>query len=203
MLARLLVVFLPLVLLVLVYLFLLPLLRLFLQRSFPGLHVRVLDCSRDEEKMNKLKDEQRDIKKKAAGGNVVYSQRDRNGSISSQSSSSSFEAEDERGLGKQLMRDAQWRAGARVRKFRPKHKGAMDDEDEGGEVVGEGESVGQQQEQGSKDEVQHGPESPTEAERIAKERGHEYDPKNLDETLGQGQGIGREPQEDKNEKDKS
>lgn len=188
---------------------LLPLLRLFLQRSFPGLHVRVLDCQKDEEFMDKLKGEQRDRKKAEAGGkNITYSQRGRAGSLSSVSSSDEEEAAQghkERGLGKQLVRDAQWRAGDRVRHFQhninPKAKRG---EATGGQVEEErhetkkADQAAQQTEPTEAKEQQatsseNGPEGQTNAERIARERGHEYDAdeQDADEERGEGQPIGR------------
>ncbi|KAL2427371.1 hypothetical protein ABEF95_012453 [Exophiala dermatitidis] len=61
----------------------LPLFRDFLSRNFPGLKVVTLDCQADEEKMNKLKNEQRE-RKKQSGRQVMYMQ---NMSMSSLSSS--------------------------------------------------------------------------------------------------------------------
>ncbi|EXJ79120.1 hypothetical protein A1O3_08621 [Capronia epimyces CBS 606.96] len=61
----------------------LPLLRQFLSQNFPGLKVVTLDCQADEEKMKKLKDEQREHKKQS-GQQITYLQ---NVSMSSLSSS--------------------------------------------------------------------------------------------------------------------
>jgi hypothetical protein len=47
----------------------LPLLREFISSNFPGLHVTTLDCQADEERMNKLKEEQREVKNNE--GNVI------------------------------------------------------------------------------------------------------------------------------------
>lgn len=60
----------------------LPMLRDFLAMNFPGLKVVTLDCQGDEERMNKLKDEQRDRKKKSAG-QVMFLQNSSMSSISS------------------------------------------------------------------------------------------------------------------------
>ncbi|KAK3111672.1 hypothetical protein LTR53_012840 [Teratosphaeriaceae sp. CCFEE 6253] len=61
---------------------LLPLLKDFLARALPGLHIQTLDCTADAEKMGRMKDEQR-ARKKAEGNNVVYTQGSRSSSISS------------------------------------------------------------------------------------------------------------------------
>ena len=63
----------------------LPLLREFLSRNFPGLHITTLDCQKDEERMNRLKEHRRAVKQHARG-NVVYTQQ-MNDSSSSLSSS--------------------------------------------------------------------------------------------------------------------
>jgi len=60
---------------------LLPLLKEFLAASLPGLHIQVLDCQADQEKMEKWKGEQRDRKKKE-GNQMVFAQGDHS-SISS------------------------------------------------------------------------------------------------------------------------
>ena len=59
----------------------LPQLKMFMSKSLPGIKVVTLDCSADEEKMNKWKSEQRE-RKKAEGNGVVLVQGD-SGSISS------------------------------------------------------------------------------------------------------------------------
>lgn len=61
----------------------LPILRQYLMHAFPGLRVHTLDCQADQEKMKKLKDEQRK-RKKQAGKQITYLQ---NSSLSSISSS--------------------------------------------------------------------------------------------------------------------
>ena len=71
---------------------LLPLLKKYLAASLPGLHIQVLDCGADEEKMNKWKQQQRDRKKKE-GDNVVFTQG--GGSRSSSISSSDEEQLDD------------------------------------------------------------------------------------------------------------
>ena len=52
---------------------LLPVLRKFLEQNLPGLHVRTLNCQSDAEVMKKMKQEQRDRKKREGGG-VIYTQ---------------------------------------------------------------------------------------------------------------------------------
>ncbi|RMZ88248.1 hypothetical protein DV736_g4531, partial [Chaetothyriales sp. CBS 134916] len=61
----------------------LPLLRDYMASNFPGLKVITLDCQADEERMQKLKSEQREFKKKS-GASMTYLQ---NRSLSSISSS--------------------------------------------------------------------------------------------------------------------
>jgi len=61
---------------------LLPLLKKFLVRSLPGLHIQTLDCQKDGEKMDRMKKEQRE-RKKAEGDHIVYTQAERSGSVSS------------------------------------------------------------------------------------------------------------------------
>ena len=65
-------------------------LREFMERNLPGLRVTTLDCQGDEQKMTKLKNEQRDRKKAAKGGDVMYQQ---NASMSSLSLSEVDEQE--------------------------------------------------------------------------------------------------------------
>jgi hypothetical protein len=61
---------------------LLPLLKDFMARSLPGLHIQTLDCQADADKMNKMKDEQRERKKKE-GQQIVYAEGSDSSSISS------------------------------------------------------------------------------------------------------------------------
>ncbi|RHZ58504.1 hypothetical protein CDV55_105576 [Aspergillus turcosus] len=67
----------------------LPLLKDFLSRTFVGLHITTLDCQKDAERMNELKTEQREFKKKETGQMTFLQQR----SSSSLSISSSDEDE--------------------------------------------------------------------------------------------------------------
>ena len=61
---------------------LLPLLKDFLQRSLPGLKVSTLDCQGDAEKMDRMKNEQRE-RRKAEGNDRVYAPMDDSSSMSS------------------------------------------------------------------------------------------------------------------------
>jgi hypothetical protein len=61
---------------------LLPKLKGFLAANFQGLKIHTLDCQEDEEKMNKLKQEQRDIKG-SSGQQITYLQNNSMSSISS------------------------------------------------------------------------------------------------------------------------
>ncbi|KAG9206128.1 hypothetical protein G6514_004849 [Epicoccum nigrum] len=61
---------------------LLPQLKAFFAANFPGLHIRTLDCQGDAEKMEQMKNEQRE-KKKKEGDHVIYTQASRSSSISS------------------------------------------------------------------------------------------------------------------------
>lgn len=101
----------------------LPLLKKFLAANLPGLHIQTLDSQKDAEKMGRMKQAQRDRKKKE-GDRIVYAQAD----ASSISSSDEEEldaleqsAQDEedrensgRGLAHQLKQDAGLRGKARV-----------------------------------------------------------------------------------------
>ena len=57
------------------------LLREFMEKNLPGLKVRTLDCRADEEKMNKMKNHQRERKKR--GGQMMFQQNHSDSSISS------------------------------------------------------------------------------------------------------------------------
>ncbi|GAM86343.1 hypothetical protein ANO11243_043570 [Dothideomycetidae sp. 11243] len=200
---------------------LLPILRLFLQRSFPGLHVRVLECQKDKEIMDKLKQEQRDRKKAEAGGEMVFAQRDHSDSLSSQSSSDDEEFDaiqggQERHFRHQLARDAQWRAGGRIRHFKglnPRHErkeGTGGQVEDKGQQIGQGQGQGQGQEQaqerqadedgGQHKDTSHGPSETTAAEHMAQEQDQNPDPEGGQgsqlHNMGQGQPIGRRDPED-------
>ena len=60
----------------------LPLLKDFLSHNLPGLKVVTLDCQGDKEKMDKLKDEQRE-RKKQSGKQITYQQNASDSSLSS------------------------------------------------------------------------------------------------------------------------
>ncbi|PVH96509.1 C2 domain-containing protein [Periconia macrospinosa] len=61
---------------------LLPQLKSFFEANFPGLKIVTIDCQGDAEKMEKLKEEQRELKK-AEGDHIVYAQASRSSSMSS------------------------------------------------------------------------------------------------------------------------
>lgn len=71
---------------------LLPLLKAFLAANLPGLHIMTLDCNGDADKMNKMKSEQRERKKKE-GDHIIYRQGSRGSSISSSDESDLDEIE--------------------------------------------------------------------------------------------------------------
>lgn len=62
----------------------LPLLREYLSKNFPGLHITTLDCQKDEKRMSRLK-QQRRAEKQRARGNIIYTQQvnDSSSSLSS------------------------------------------------------------------------------------------------------------------------
>ncbi|KAK5681508.1 hypothetical protein LTS10_006040 [Elasticomyces elasticus] len=124
---------------------LLPLLKEFLARALPGIHIQTLDCQADAEKMSKMKNEQRERKKKE-GDNVIYMQGSRSSSISSSDEEDleRMEAEfeggrdghgHEDGVVGQAARDAKLKQQARWRKAKGRYGGDKrggGDEDEGG-----------------------------------------------------------------------
>lgn len=61
---------------------LLPLLKKFLARQLPGLHILTLDCNKDAERQQRMKKEQRE-RKKREGDHIIYTQGSRSSSISS------------------------------------------------------------------------------------------------------------------------
>ncbi|KAF2707104.1 C2 domain-containing protein [Pleomassaria siparia CBS 279.74] len=61
---------------------LLPQLKEFFETNFPGLHVVTLDCQGDADKMNEMKQQQRERKKKE-GNHIIYTQLSRTSSMSS------------------------------------------------------------------------------------------------------------------------
>ncbi|KAJ5124594.1 uncharacterized protein N7515_008419 [Penicillium bovifimosum] len=63
----------------------LPLLREFISSNFPGLHVTTLDCQGDAERMGKLKEEQRELKKNESNG-ITFLQQSSTSSLSISSS---------------------------------------------------------------------------------------------------------------------
>lgn len=71
---------------------LLPLLKAYISANLPGLHILTLDCNGDKEKMDRMKGEQRERKKKE-GDHIIYRQGSRSGSISSSDESELDELE--------------------------------------------------------------------------------------------------------------
>ena len=61
---------------------LLPILRDFLARSLPGLHIQTLDCQADAAKMAQMKTEQR-ARKQREGDHIIFTQGSRSSSVSS------------------------------------------------------------------------------------------------------------------------
>ncbi|KAG9767437.1 hypothetical protein KCU85_g3198, partial [Aureobasidium melanogenum] len=101
----------------------LPLLKKFLAANLPGLHIQTLDCQKDEKKMNRMKQAQRDRKKKE-GDHIVYAQAGSDASSISSSDEEQLDAleqsavdqedQNERGLAYQLKQDAGLRGKAKV-----------------------------------------------------------------------------------------
>lgn len=77
----------------------LPLFREFISSNFPGLHVTILDCQGDAERMGKLKEEQREFKKNQ--GNVITFLQQSSASSLSISSSEEEELNERSGQPKQ------------------------------------------------------------------------------------------------------
>ncbi|MCJ1313413.1 hypothetical protein MMC25_007091 [Agyrium rufum] len=119
---------------------LLPLLKEFMHKNLPGLKITTLDCRKDEEKMGKMKTEQRE-RKKAEGKGQVYVQG--NSSDSSLSSSDEEDLQAADGQGKQrnklqqIGHDAKepkgkimaWAEGETDKQQREKREGGDDDND--------------------------------------------------------------------------
>jgi hypothetical protein len=61
---------------------LLPLLKEFLAKQLPGLHILTLDCNKDAERQQRMKREQRE-RKKVEGDHIIYTMGSRSSSISS------------------------------------------------------------------------------------------------------------------------
>jgi hypothetical protein len=72
---------------------LLPLLKAYISANLPGIHILTLDCNGDSEKMNRMKSEQRE-RKKREGDHIIYRQGSRSGSISSSDESELDEVEE-------------------------------------------------------------------------------------------------------------
>ena len=67
-------------------------LKSYMAANLPGLHILTLDCNGDSEKMNRMKGEQRERKKKE-GDHIIYRQGSRSSSISSSDESELDEVE--------------------------------------------------------------------------------------------------------------
>ncbi|KAF2725607.1 hypothetical protein K431DRAFT_215822 [Polychaeton citri CBS 116435] len=118
---------------------LLPKLKEFLSKTLPGIHIMTLDCQADAEKMAKLKQNQRDLKKRE-GNQVIYRQGSM-GSIGSSVSSSDIDeleareqdfeddstAPKDRTPIKAAARDAKLRQQARLAKAKRNYKAAPRD----------------------------------------------------------------------------
>ncbi|KAK8216714.1 hypothetical protein M8818_001677 [Zalaria obscura] len=132
---------------------LLPLLKDFLSRALPGLHILTLDCQADSERMEKMKQEQRD-KKAKEGDKIVFTQGSDAGSISSSDEEDldQLEAEereqgDTEGVAKTLKREAEMRNKGRLHNLKqygkgagklPRDGGSDDGDEEGADAAEEG-----------------------------------------------------------------
>lgn len=108
----------------------LPLLKKFLSQNLPGLHILTLDCQKDADKMNKMKDEQRE-RKKQEGDGTIFLQGD-NSSISSsdeedlddiQAGLAGGQGKHEHGAFKQAAKDLKIRDKAKVSKAKRNYGG--------------------------------------------------------------------------------
>lgn len=132
---------------------LLPVLKAYLAANLPGLHILTLDCNGDQEKMNRMKGEQRERKKKE-GDHIIYRQGSRSSSISSSDESELDEVEaalrndqtppHERSAFNQYAKDRKQLEQAKWGKLKrdyglEKRKGGEDD----GEASGPGPSAGE------------------------------------------------------------
>jgi hypothetical protein len=108
---------------------LLPDLKSFFQANFPGLHVITLDSQGDAEKMEQMKKEQRERKKKE-GDQIIYTQISRSSSMSSSDIDELDRLEEagelpERHLRHQILREAGARADAaklHMKEYKPGNK---------------------------------------------------------------------------------
>ena len=113
---------------------LLPVLKQFFAHALPGLHIQTLDCQADEEKMTKMKGEQRERKKKE-GDNIVFQQGSDSSSISSSDEedldrvAAGQDEEREDGVLKAAARDGKLKLGARGDKIKNYGKARVRDGD--------------------------------------------------------------------------
>ncbi|KAI5199760.1 hypothetical protein E4T39_06094 [Aureobasidium subglaciale] len=118
----------------------LPLLKKYLAANLPGLHIQTLDCQADEQKMNRMKQAQRDRKKKE-GDQIVYAQAGSDASSISSSDEEQLDALEEanvddeaggaaqaRGLARQLKQDAGLNGKARLDHWKHNLPGKARDE---------------------------------------------------------------------------
>ncbi|KIW01634.1 uncharacterized protein PV09_06821 [Verruconis gallopava] len=100
---------------------LLPILKEYLQRQLPGMHIVTLDCQQDAELQQKMKAEQRETKK-AEGDTILYRQASDSSSISSSDLSDLDEMEGaearERGSWKAVGKDAKLKGKAMGRRWK-------------------------------------------------------------------------------------
>jgi hypothetical protein len=122
---------------------LLPKLKEFFEHSFPGLHVITLDCQKDAERQQRMKEEQRD-RKKAEGDNILYRQMSRGSSISSSDISDLDDMEENDGAGngeygvlKHVKRGVSTKAKQRQQHLKGLAKGRDDSEQNPGVPGGE------------------------------------------------------------------
>lgn len=119
---------------------LLPQLRHFMASSLPGLRVATLDCQKDEETMQKLKNEQREKKKDTKEGRMTYLQNKSDSSLSS-SDEEALEGETNEG-------EAQDTGGVKG-SIRRKWKTVKDPKDRFMEYIAGGDETGGQRGKGS------------------------------------------------------
>jgi hypothetical protein len=121
---------------------LLPLLKEFLEKNLPGLKIITLDCQKDAEKQQRMKEEQRERKEKE-GDHIIYRQMSRGSSISSSDLSDLDEAVDERGKSKpgvmgQVKREVKNRKSAKQSHLKTIAHGKADPESAAGGETGAG-----------------------------------------------------------------
>lgn len=105
---------------------LLPLLKSFMQENLPGLKILTLDCQQDADRMSRMKNEQRE-RKKREGDHIIFTQGSRSSSISSSDEEALDDIENaqsrEDHLFQSVKRDQSARQKARKAKLREMRKG--------------------------------------------------------------------------------